>query len=220
MSEGITWIGAYSLTHAGGVPGMRGHISLTAARGIGAEEFLMALGADLAQLEDGLPYTDWRTLSADGGTASAHANWAMYGVHGEWVYVLEDWGMATWYTSFRKVEGVAPYPDEEVLCLTMNSHCPPSLLVHAPGDGDDRRAEFGETTGSGSALDEALQAAGAVLPPRPDALDETAVARYEAESEALPRAVFAAVGSYTGLVIDQDAVEAGDLPLAVLPGVT
>ncbi|SCE33264.1 hypothetical protein GA0115249_11819 [Streptomyces sp. PpalLS-921] len=74
---------------------MRGHISLTAARGIGAEEFLMVLGADLAQVEDGLPYKDRRTPRADGGTAAEHASRAMYGVHGEWVYVLEDWGMAT-----------------------------------------------------------------------------------------------------------------------------
>ncbi|MEV7482035.1 MULTISPECIES: hypothetical protein [Streptomyces] len=55
----------------------------------------MVLGADLAQVEDGLPYKDRRTLSADGGTAAEHASRAMYGVHGEWVYVLEDWGMAT-----------------------------------------------------------------------------------------------------------------------------
>ncbi|MFG2628181.1 hypothetical protein [Streptomyces sp. NPDC048473] len=177
----------------------------------------MALGADLAQLEDGPPYKDWRTLTANGGTALDDANRAMYGTHGEWVYVLEDWGMSTWYTGFRKVEGMAPYPDEEIICLTMNSHCPPSRIIHAPGDGNDRQGEFGETTGSGSALDEALQAAGAVLLPRPDARDEEAIARYEAESEALPRAVFAAAGNYTGLVIDQAAVEAGDLPLAVLP---
>ncbi|MGW1409761.1 hypothetical protein [Streptomyces sp. NPDC002403] len=133
------------------------------------------------------------------------------------MYVLEDWGMSTWYTGFRKVEGMAPYPDEEIICLTMNSHCPPRRIVHAPGDGDDRQAEFGETTGCGSALDEALQTAGAVLLPRPDARDEEAIARYEAGNEALPRAVFAAAGNCTGLVIDQAAVEAGDLPLAVLP---
>ncbi|MFJ7199576.1 MULTISPECIES: hypothetical protein [unclassified Streptomyces] len=155
-------------------------------------------------------------LTAD-GTALDDANRAMYGTHGEWVYVLEDWGMSTWYTGFRKVGGMAPYPDEEIICLTMNSHCPPNRIVHAPGDSNDRQAEFGETTGSGSALDEALQTAGAVLLPRPDARDEEAIARYEAESEALPRAVFAATGNYTGLVIDQAAVEAGDLPLAVLP---
>ena len=196
---------------------MRGHISLTVARGIGTEEFLMALGADLAQLEDEPPYKDWRTLTANGGTASDDANRAMYGTHGEWVYVLEDWGMSTWCAGFREVEGMAPYPDEEVICLTMNSHSPPSRIIHAPGDGNDRQAEFGETTGCGSALDEALQAAGAVLLPRPDARDEEAIARYEAENEALPRAVFAAAGNYTGLVIDQAAVEAGDLPLAVLP---
>ena len=200
---------------------MRGGISLTAARGIGSEEFLMALGADLAQLEDGLPYKEWRTLTVTGGAALDHANRAMYGTHGEWVYVLEDWGMSTWYTGFRKVEGMAPYPDEEVICLTMNSHCPPSLIVHAPGEGsNERQAEFGEDTESGSALDVALQAAGAVLLPRPDARDEEAIGRYEAEREELARAVFTAAGSYTGLMIDRASVEAGDLPLAVLPVVT
>ncbi|MFI6950029.1 hypothetical protein [Streptomyces sp. NPDC050422] len=217
MSEGIAWIGEYSCTNAGAVPGMRGRISLTAARGIGTEEFLMALGADLAQLEDERPYRDWRTLTAGGGTALSDANLAMYGTHGEWTYVLEDWGMSTWSTGFLKVEGMAPYPDEEIICLTMNSHCPPSRIIHAPGDAEDRQAEFGETTGTGSTLDDALHAAGAVIPPRPDGRDEEAIARYEAEIEALPRAVFAAAGQYTGLVIDRAAVEAGDLPLAVLP---
>ncbi|MEV6839711.1 hypothetical protein AB0N17_35320 [Streptomyces sp. NPDC051133] len=46
-------------------------------------------------------------------------NRAMYGTCGEWVYVLEDWGMATWPTGFRKVESMRPGPDEEIFLIPM-----------------------------------------------------------------------------------------------------
>ncbi|WP_285732674.1 hypothetical protein [Nocardiopsis sp. ATB16-24] len=39
---------------------------------------------------------------------------------------------------------------------------------------------------------------------------------WEQHMEELPPAVFSAVGDYCGLSIGQAAVEAGDLPLAVL----
>ncbi|MCZ4103021.1 hypothetical protein [Streptomyces sp. H39-C1] len=45
------------------------------------------------------------------------------------MYVLEDWGMSTWYAGFRKVEGMAPYPDEEIVCLTMSSFSPPRWII-------------------------------------------------------------------------------------------
>ncbi|MFC4956932.1 hypothetical protein ACFPFX_11575 [Streptomyces mauvecolor] len=45
MSEGIAWIGEHSYEAPGlGVPGMLGRISLTAARGVETEEFLVRLG--------------------------------------------------------------------------------------------------------------------------------------------------------------------------------
>ncbi|MFI9051948.1 hypothetical protein [Streptomyces sp. NPDC053427] len=99
-------------------------------------------------------------------------------------------------------------------------HCPPKLIVHAPGDGDGRQADFASDTASGSALDAALWAAGAVFPSVPDMPEAEVTRHYEEHDEGLPKAVFTAVGSYTGLVVDQAAVEAGTLPLAVLPVAT
>ncbi|MFI9810439.1 hypothetical protein ACIHEJ_40290 [Streptomyces sp. NPDC052301] len=134
----------------------------------------------------------------------------MYGTHGEGVYVLEDWGTATWYTGFRKVESMRPSPDEEIVCVTMNRWSPPRRIVHVPGDGHARQAEFGEDTGEGSALDAALRAIG-------DVGEAAMVAYYEECGPRLPAAVFTAVGDYCGLVIDQEAVQAGDLSALLLP---
>ncbi|MFI9810440.1 hypothetical protein ACIHEJ_40295 [Streptomyces sp. NPDC052301] len=51
MSDGIAWIGAHSATDgSAALPGMLGGISLTCARGVDAEEFLIALGADFDEL--------------------------------------------------------------------------------------------------------------------------------------------------------------------------
>lgn len=60
--------------------------------------------------------------------------------------------MATWATGYRTVESMRPVPDEEFVCVTMNSWSPPQRIVHAPGDGRSWQAEFGEDTGEGSAL--------------------------------------------------------------------
>lgn len=147
-----------------------------------------------------------------------HINPAMYGSCGEWVYVLEDRGLATWFTGYRGVESMRPYPDE-IVCLTMNRWNPPRLIVHAPGDGHARQAEFGEDTGCSSALDAALQQADAVFPSLAEATDEEVVAYYEQHRERLPRAVFTAAGDYCGLWIDQATVEAEDLPAVGIPAV-
>lgn len=49
----------------------------------------------------------------------------MYGTCGEWTYVLEDWGMATWATGYQgKVESTLPCEGEEILCLTANRFSP------------------------------------------------------------------------------------------------
>ncbi|WP_165914385.1 hypothetical protein [Streptomyces sp. AcE210] len=39
---------------------------------------------------------------------------------GEWTYVLEDVGMATWATGWQGVKSMRPYPGEEIVCLTLN----------------------------------------------------------------------------------------------------
>ncbi|MCX5083991.1 hypothetical protein ACFC18_40200 [Streptomyces sp. NPDC056121] len=214
MSDGIAWIGAHSTTGtAAPGAGMLGGISLTVARGFDEEdEFLIALGADLDELADGALYKDRGLVPSD-----AHA--AMYGRCGEWTYVLEDWGMATWAAGWQGVKSMRPYPGEEIVCLTLNRWSPPNRIIHAPGDGQVQRADFGTDTGCTSDLDAALQAAGAVVPPRPDAGDELAIAQYEQDRERLPQAVFAAVGDYCGLVLDRAAITAGTLPGLVLPAV-
>ncbi|MFH8410560.1 hypothetical protein ACH4FX_38165 [Streptomyces sp. NPDC018019] len=141
----------------------------------------------------------------------------MYGTCGDWVYVLEDWGMATWYTGYRKVESMRPGPDEEFVCVTMNRWSPPSQIIHAPGDGRILQADFGEGTGESSALAAALRAAGAVFPAIGDVGEDAVMAYYEEHGPRLPTAVFTAVGNYCGLSIEQEAVQAGDLPALLVP---
>ncbi|MFI1628133.1 hypothetical protein ACH4YO_28900 [Streptomyces noursei] len=131
------------------------------------------------------------------------------------MYVLEDWGMSTWSTGFLKVESMWPGPGDEIVCVTLNWWSPPSVTIHVPGDERVLRAEFGEDTGEGSALDAALREAGALIGPRPDRA--AAEVAYEERRELLPAAVFTAVGAYRGLSIGQAAVEAGDLPAVVIP---
>ncbi|MEU4284974.1 hypothetical protein [Nocardiopsis dassonvillei] len=92
---------------------------------------------------------------------------------------------------------------------------PPRIALTTP---EDRivGAEFGEDTGCGSTLDDALQAAGAVFPSVRDMPRDEAELYWERHIEELPAAVFSAVKSYCGLSIDRAAVEVGDLPVAVL----
>ncbi|MEU0036343.1 hypothetical protein [Streptomyces sp. NPDC006333] len=218
MSDGIAWIGAHSTAGSSAAhPGMLGGISLTCARGVDADEFLIALGADLDELAD-------RTLCGDllvpvrrPGDRSPHVNRAMYGTCGEWVYVLEDWGAATWAAGYRKVESMRPAPDEEIVCVALNAWSPPHRIIHAPGDESARQAEFGQDTGEGSALDAALHAAGAVFPSIGEVGEAAAVAHFEEYGPRLPEAVFTAVGDYCGLSVDRAAVEAGDLPAVLIP---
>lgn len=217
MSDGIAWIGGCSNEVAtNGASGMRGSISLTAARGVEAEEFLVRLGADSEQIRCHDMYKDRDALAL---TPDVPASLAMYGTCGEWLYVLEDWGMATWYAGYRTVAAMDPRTGEEIVCLTMNIWDPPKLILHAPGDGRVWQAEFAEDTERSSALDAALQAVGAVFPSMRDAPEEEVVQYFEEHVEELPRAVFTAVGNYCGLSIDQAAVEAGDLPLVIFSSV-
>lgn len=126
---------------------MLGGVSLTCARGVDADEFLLALGADPEELAGRTPCEDLVVPARRRGGRSPHMNRAMYGTCGDWVYVLEGWGMATWATGYRAVESMRPAPDEEIVCVTMNAWHPPPRIIHAPGDGRVRQAEFGEDTG-------------------------------------------------------------------------
>lgn len=218
MSNGIAWIGAHRTTaKSAALPGMLGGISLTCARGVDADEFLIALGADFDELAARTPYKELALPVDRRGMPLTDINPVMYGTHEGWVYVLEDWGMATWSTGYRAVESMRPGPEEEIVCLTMDQWNPPSTIIHAPGDGRSWRADFGEDTGRSSALDMALQAAGAVFPSIPDADAATVMAYYEQHRERLPAAVFSAVGNYCELSIDQAAVVAGELPSLLIP---
>ncbi|MEE1839394.1 hypothetical protein [Streptomyces sp. JV190] len=214
MLDGIAWIGEFSNENAARRgPGMRGAISLTAARGVEPEEFLVRLGADSEQLRCHDTYQERDALAL--GPDAQHARVAMYGTCGEWLYVLEDWGMATWYAGHRTVAAMEPLMGEEVVCLTMNSWDPPKLILHAPGDGRVWQAEFAEGAGRSSAL----RAAGAVFPSVREAPEEEVALYFEEHREELPTAVFTAVGHYCGLSIDRAVVEAGELPLVILPSV-
>ncbi|MGW0551334.1 hypothetical protein [Streptomyces altiplanensis] len=167
---------------------MLGGISLTLARGVETDEFLINLGADLDELAARTPCKELHAPAGQPGQPSPHLNRAMYGTCGEWTYVLEDWGTATWTTGYQgKVESMLPCEGEEILCLTANRFSPP-------------------------ALDAALSAAGAVFPSMPEASEAEVVAYFEEHGERLPELVFTAVGACTGVAIDQGAVKAGDLP--------
>jgi hypothetical protein len=181
---------------------------------VAADEFLMALGADLDELAARTPYRDLAVPSGQPGRPSPHINPVMYGMCG--VYVLEDWGAATWSTGYRKVRSMWPRPGQEIVCVTVDRFSPPSKILHVPGDEIARRVEFGQDTGEESALDAALDASGAVFPSIGDVGEAAVVAHYEQHGPRLPALVFAAVGAYCGLTIDQEAVRAGALSGALL----
>ncbi|MFC8294806.1 hypothetical protein ACFUJ0_11295 [Streptomyces sp. NPDC057242] len=211
MTNGLTWIGAHSHTTMP-VPGMRGGISLTLARGVDPDEFLINLGADLDQLAARIPLAELRSWPTPPGHDPTRCAYAMYGSEGEWTYVLENDHAAVWATGFRRVPSMRPGPGEEILCASRNLYSPPAAILHVEGDEVIRRAEFGTITGHESALDAALTAAGAVFPSIPDATADEVTAYYEQHGARLPALVFTALGAYTGLTIDQDAAQAGNLP--------
>jgi hypothetical protein len=104
---------------------MRGGISLTLARGVEQDEFLINLGADLDELDARTFYTELRAPAIVPGQPGPSVNAVMYGTCGEWTYVLENWGMATWSMGYQgKVESMLPCEGEEILCLTLNRFRP------------------------------------------------------------------------------------------------
>ena len=104
----------------------------------------------------------------------------------------------------------------ETVCLSRNHYNPPPRIAHTTPEGRIISAEFGEQTGGESALDFALQAAGAVFPSVPDRPDDEVLLHWEQHREELPPAVFSAVGTHCGPSINRAAVEAGNLPVTVL----
>lgn len=219
-AAGLRWIGVHSYEKPqSGAPGMRGSISLTAARGVGAEEFLVRLGADREQLRCQDLYKERDELTISSGVDWAHVSRAMYGTCGDWVYVLEDQGWATWFMGYRSVAAMQPLIGEEIVCLTLNHHDAPSLILHAPRDGNVREAEFRGDAEWSPELDAALRAAGAVFPSLYDGVstEEEVEVYYEEHADEIPARVFAGVGRYCGLSIDRATVQGGMLPLALLP---
>ncbi|GAA1374490.1 hypothetical protein [Streptomyces beijiangensis] len=220
MPDGMRWIGEHSYEDAKrGVPGMRGSISLTAARGVEAEAFLVRLGADSEQLQCGDLYNERDELATPSGVDMTHVSRAMYGTCGDWVYVLEDGFAATWFFGHRGVPEMDPLVGEEIICLTLNHHDAPSLILHAPGDnGRTWETEFRGGADWSPELDAALRATGAVFPSLYDGVSTEAEVElyYEAHADEIPARVFAGVGRYSGLTIDRATVEAGLLPLVLL----
>ncbi|MFC8177182.1 hypothetical protein [Streptomyces sp. NPDC057325] len=76
MTNGLTWIGAHSHTTMP-VPGMRGGISLTLARGVDPDEFLINLGADLDQLAARTPLAELRSWPTPPGHDPTRYAYAM-----------------------------------------------------------------------------------------------------------------------------------------------
>ncbi|MEE2050440.1 hypothetical protein [Nocardiopsis tropica] len=217
MSDGIRWIGEHSgQSPDTRIPGMLGGISLTAARDIDAEDFLTLLGAEPLQLDAGHLFKDRRSVTLPDGVDPRGVKYAMYGTCKDWVYVLEDWGMATWHLHRYGGPLTPVLAEVETVCLSNNSDAPPPRIALTTSEGRIVGAEFGEDTGCGSALDEALQRAGAVFPSVRDLPQDEVELYWERHIEELPAAVFSAVEAYCGLSVDRAAVEAGDLPVAVL----
>ncbi|MEV6109169.1 hypothetical protein AB0M28_31355 [Streptomyces sp. NPDC051940] len=218
--SGLTWIGVHSYEEpSSAAPGMLGSISLTAARGVEPEEFLVRLGADVDRLRSRDLFRDRHDLAVPAEMLPC-LSMAMWDTCDDWVYVLEHGFAATWFLGYRRVSAMAPLVGEEILCVTQQRGVGPSWILHAPGDGQVCSAEWRADTGRGSALDTALNEAGAVFPSVYRGASEEEAERYREEhSHDLPELVFAAIGSYSGLRIDQAAVTAGELPLAILPAV-
>ncbi|MGR4852724.1 hypothetical protein [Streptomyces sp. LARHCF252] len=70
MSDGIAWIGAHHHTPSSAVAGMLGGISLTLARGVETDEFLINLGADLDELAARTPCRELRAPAGQPGRPS------------------------------------------------------------------------------------------------------------------------------------------------------
>ncbi|WP_241480363.1 hypothetical protein [Nocardiopsis halotolerans] len=216
MSDGIRWIGEHSLQEPNwNIPGMLSGISLTAARGIDAKGLLTCLGADPRQLDEGHLYKDRR--SAPLPDEVEDLDFAMYATYGDWVYVLENWEMATWRLHHSEELPMTALSGVEIVCVSLNLHDPPPYILHATPDGHIASVEYGNDTGRGSELDAALHAAGAVYPSVLDTPEDEVHLYWEQHRKELLPAVFSAVGNYCGLSIDQTEAESGNLPLAVIP---
>ncbi|MGW1104625.1 hypothetical protein [Streptomyces sp. NPDC002540] len=104
--------------------------------------------------------------------------------------------MATWETGYRRADSMRPYPDEEIVCVTMNWWSPPSVITMRRVTGMPGGPISDRKAGQSSALDTALCAVGAVFPSLPDEDEAEVVAHYEEHGGRLSTAVFTAIGNY------------------------
>jgi hypothetical protein len=222
VSDSIEWLGGHCFEKPMGGPGMRGGVSLTAVRGLPAEDLLRRLGAGDDRIGVRAHYRDFDPLSVDDPWTPC-----MYGTSGEWSYVLEDSGVCAWYQHWADGNGsVLPRDGEEFVCLYANAAVQPSWLFYAPGDGGLLHTEFRHSlAGPAPAgdsdrtrrLDSRMRSNGAVWPdPGEFPSREAWRAFVEQSSAGLHAAVWRSAGEHTGLTIPRDAVETGGLPVALL----
>ncbi|WLW51597.1 hypothetical protein [Streptomyces sp. YU58] len=223
MGDSLGWLGEHCYEPRGKTPGMRGGVSLTAVRGLAVQDLLRRLRARDEDTAAPRPYRDLvRTAAVRDLTP------CMYGTAGEWSFVLEDHGSATWYEWwFDDDPEVRPRPGEEMVCLNANIAVQPCRLVYAPGDGPVRFTDFRDSpldsspltdpTAKVTLLDRALREAGAVWPDSRDFSHADDWRRFVDENAArLPAAVWRAVGECLGIRLPRTEVERGDLPAALL----
>lgn len=222
MSDSIEWLGDYCFEPPMGAPGMRGGVSLTAVRGLSAEELLQRMGATDAEIGVCDAYRRFDT-----STVTAPWTPCMYGTSGEWSYVLEDSGVCAWYQHLTDENYHAmPRKGEELVCLHANVAVQPCWLVYSPGDGSILRAEFresilnfssGDGEGKAAHLDRVMRENGAVWPGSQDFESVSAWHEFvERNSNKLPGAVWKSVGECLGITIPRVDVEEGNLPVSLL----
>ncbi|MFI0941301.1 hypothetical protein [Streptomyces sp. NPDC021020] len=225
--DGLAWMGRHAFTPRlpKPVPGMRAGISLTAIRGADPAGFLLRLRALRESVEQPVAYRDFRLPEPLRGFGSPLHEVAMHGTCGEWTFVLDDHGAATWFLAQFDVPEALPRRDEELVCLTLNRHDSPCLIAYSPPGIDGvYTAEFGEgllefrhgtpedPAGAVAAFDEALARAGAVHSRLDPARSWRDVVPAERNAP-----VFRAVGDHFGITVDRDQVEQGLLPAVALP---
>ncbi|MGY4907779.1 hypothetical protein [Streptomyces sp. 900116325] len=224
---GLAWIGRHAYEdHAGqGLAGMRAGISLTAIRGADPASFLLRLGALRDTVDGVVPYRNYRLpdpLPGPPKPAYAASMYAvgMYGTCGEWTFILDDHGAATWFLAQFDNPDALPGKDEELVCVTLNRHHAPSMIVYSPQGAEGAwTAEFGtglleyrldapdDPSGALAAFDQALAGAGAIH-------SQLATGRSWSE---WPPAVYQAVADRFGISVNRHQAEQGLLPAVALP---
>ncbi|WP_079169873.1 hypothetical protein [Mangrovactinospora gilvigrisea] len=204
---------------------MSGDISLTAFRGTKVADFLERLGADRQLIDQELPYRE----ASERWPVEDDDSLCMYGTHGEWSYVIEGIGAASWYwLSIARDASAAGREGEELVCFHRGLPAGRPALSYCPGNGETwHAADFGESLRAGyrpprpdpsgkvAALDAAMRAGGAVFGDRPDFSDDPR--DNWPKRRAWTREAFTAIGAHLGLSVPRLSVVDGQLPAAVIP---